>query len=68
MDYMGKDKEGHGGDIISIASVAGLTSFPGAPSYTASKHALIGFTRSMSVKKNSLRLQLCYSLFISKML
>lgn len=61
MDYMSKDNDGLGGLIINISSVAGLTSFPGAPSYTASKHAIIGFTRSLSVwNKVTLRLHLGY--------
>jgi NAD(P)-dependent dehydrogenase (short-subunit alcohol dehydrogenase family) len=37
------------GWIVNIASVAGLNTCPGAPSYTASKHAVVGLTRSIAV-------------------
>jgi NAD(P)-dependent dehydrogenase (short-subunit alcohol dehydrogenase family) len=38
-----------GGSIISLSSVLGLVSIPGAPAaYTASKHAVIGLTRQFA--------------------
>ncbi|MCV6584899.1 MAG: SDR family oxidoreductase [Marinibacterium sp.] len=44
-------KSMHGTDwgrVISIASIAGVRGLPGAPCYTATKHGLIGLTRSLS--------------------
>jgi NAD(P)-dependent dehydrogenase (short-subunit alcohol dehydrogenase family) len=36
----------HGGSIVATASLAGLTSMPFDPLYTATKHAVVGFVRS----------------------
>jgi len=44
--YMGKNKGGHGGIVISTASIAGFLPIYKCPSYTASKHGIIGLTRS----------------------
>jgi NAD(P)-dependent dehydrogenase (short-subunit alcohol dehydrogenase family) len=41
-------QQGDGGVIVNVASIAGLTALPGNPSYTASKHAVIGLTRSIA--------------------
>jgi meso-butanediol dehydrogenase/(S,S)-butanediol dehydrogenase/diacetyl reductase len=41
---------GHGGRIINIASQAAKTGFPHMASYTASKHGMIGLTRSNAVE------------------
>ena len=38
-----------GGSIVNIASVAGLIGAPKAAAYTASKHAVVGLTRSAAV-------------------
>ncbi|KAL5005314.1 hypothetical protein ScPMuIL_018770 [Solemya velum] len=38
-----------GGVIINISSIAGVVPVAGAPVYTATKHGVIGFTRSCSV-------------------
>jgi len=40
--------QGGGGAIVNVASIAGLTSLALAPSYTASKHAVVGLTRSIA--------------------
>ncbi|TVY84821.1 2-(R)-hydroxypropyl-CoM dehydrogenase [Lachnellula suecica] len=37
------------GNIINMASVGGLVGLGGAPIYTASKHAVIGFTKQISL-------------------
>jgi NAD(P)-dependent dehydrogenase (short-subunit alcohol dehydrogenase family) len=37
------------GHIINIASIAGFVAFPGRSAYTASKGALVQFTRSLAV-------------------
>lgn len=42
--------ERQGGRIINIASLAGLVGHPFNASYSASKHALIGFTKSIRVE------------------
>lgn len=41
---------GHGGRIINIASVAGLIGTPGFGHYCASKHAMIGMTKTMAAE------------------
>lgn len=42
--------EGDGGAIVNIASIAGLIGFPGASVYVASKHAVIGLTKSAALE------------------
>ncbi|XP_053703627.1 15-hydroxyprostaglandin dehydrogenase [NAD(+)]-like [Synchiropus splendidus] len=49
LDHMNKLKGGSGGHIINMASVAGLGAFPSSPVYVATKHAVVGFTRSMAL-------------------
>ncbi len=39
-----------GGSIVNTASVAGVTGFVRSPSYTASKHAVIGLTKSAALQ------------------
>ncbi|XP_022090280.1 15-hydroxyprostaglandin dehydrogenase [NAD(+)]-like [Acanthaster planci] len=46
LKHMSLDEGGHGGTIINMASVAGLRPIPYMPSYAASKHAIIGMTKS----------------------
>jgi 3-hydroxybutyrate dehydrogenase len=36
------------GRVVNVASVAGLRGFPYISAYTASKHALVGLTRSLA--------------------
>ncbi|MFK0334353.1 SDR family NAD(P)-dependent oxidoreductase [Rhizobium sp. NPDC090275] len=43
-------KQGQGGRIINIASQAGKSGFALAAAYTASKHGLIGLTRSIALE------------------
>jgi meso-butanediol dehydrogenase/(S,S)-butanediol dehydrogenase/diacetyl reductase len=42
--------QGEGGRIITIASQAAKSGFPFAAAYTASKHGVVGFTRSAAVE------------------
>ncbi|XP_022090129.1 15-hydroxyprostaglandin dehydrogenase [NAD(+)]-like isoform X2 [Acanthaster planci] len=46
--YMSPDNGGNGGKIINIASMAGLWPIYLMPVYSASKHAVIGFTKSLA--------------------
>ncbi len=39
-----------GGSIVNISSIAGLTGTPGTAAYTASKHAVIGLTRTSALE------------------
>ena len=47
--YMGKDEGGKGGVVVNIASIAGLGPYAATPIYVATKHAVIGLTRSFGV-------------------
>ena len=42
-------EQGRGGSIINTASIAGLIGSPEIPAYTASKHAVIGLTKSAAI-------------------
>ncbi|XP_028322756.1 15-hydroxyprostaglandin dehydrogenase [NAD(+)]-like [Gouania willdenowi] len=48
MEQMNKQSGGQGGVIINTSSLAGLGPFPSFPVYTATKHAVVGFTRAMA--------------------
>jgi short-subunit dehydrogenase len=39
-----------GGDIVNVASVAAVHAFPQAAGYVASKHGLLGFSRSLAAE------------------
>ena len=45
------------GTIVNVASLAGRNGFPGGTAYTASKHAVLGFSRSLmlEVRKENIR-------------
>jgi NAD(P)-dependent dehydrogenase (short-subunit alcohol dehydrogenase family) len=43
-------KQDSGGKIVNIASFVGLVGFPGVPLYSASKHAIVGMTRTAALE------------------
>jgi len=47
-EVIGPMRKRGGGSIVNIASVAGKNGFPNMGAYCASKHALIGLTRSLA--------------------
>ncbi|XP_052893393.1 alcohol dehydrogenase 1-like [Anopheles moucheti] len=50
LNIMSRAKGGKGGVIVNVASTAGLEPIAFLPTYCASKHGIIGFTRSIGVK------------------
>jgi 15-hydroxyprostaglandin dehydrogenase (NAD) len=46
---MGKDEGGKGGVVVNMASIAGLRPTATFPVYVATKHAVIGLSRSFGV-------------------
>lgn len=52
---MQKDSGGKGGVIVNISSVAGLYSLSQLPVYSATKHAVVSFSRSFAVRYGSSR-------------
>lgn len=47
MQYMGKNNGGSGGIIVNVASVLGLQPLSSCPIHVATKHFVIGFSRSL---------------------
>jgi len=50
LNYMSKQKNGNGGTIINIASIAGLRYSPYLPVYSASKFAVVAFSQALKVR------------------
>jgi short-subunit dehydrogenase len=46
---MGKEEGCKGGVVVNISSIVGLEPLAGSPVYVATKHAVIGLTRSFGV-------------------
>ncbi|XP_059491063.1 15-hydroxyprostaglandin dehydrogenase [NAD(+)]-like [Neocloeon triangulifer] len=46
MRFMGKDRGGKGGTIVNVGSNTSMRPYVSAPIYSATKHAVLGFTRS----------------------
>ncbi|XP_072478674.1 15-hydroxyprostaglandin dehydrogenase [NAD(+)] [Notamacropus eugenii] len=55
LDYMSKQNGGDGGVIINMSSLAGLMPAAHQPVYCASKHGIIGFTRSAAMAAHSMK-------------
>lgn len=47
--FMGKDRGGRGGVVVNMGSNVSLRPYVSLPIYTATKHAILGFTRSYGV-------------------
>ena len=60
LQYMGKDKGGKGGVVVNISSIAGLAPLAGCPVYVATKHAVIGLTRSFGVSTACSNMDILY--------
>ena len=43
-------KQDRGGSIVNTSSAAGLIGIPGAPSYNASKHGVVGLTKTVALE------------------
>lgn len=49
VELMSIENGGRGGIVANVASVCGLDYIFGVPIYNATKHAVVGFTRSLAV-------------------
>lgn len=49
---MGKDKNGNGGVVVNIGSAASVRPQISTPVYTATKHAVLGLSRSCGVRQH----------------
>lgn len=49
LPHMDKSQHGRGGVICNIGSVYGLEPAPATPVYSAAKHGVVGWTRSLAV-------------------
>ncbi|KAJ6668636.1 hypothetical protein lerEdw1_012118 [Lerista edwardsae] len=49
LDYMKTENGGNGGVIVNMSSLAGLIPVGQQPVYSASKHGVVGFTRSIAM-------------------
>lgn len=54
MKLMSIETGGKGGVIANITSIAGISIIPVMPIYTATKHAVTAFTRSLAVSIDDL--------------
>uniref|UniRef100_A0A1B0CHV3 Putative 15-hydroxyprostaglandin dehydrogenase n=1 Tax=Lutzomyia longipalpis TaxID=7200 RepID=A0A1B0CHV3_LUTLO len=53
MEYMRVNgAKGRGGVVVNISSIAGILPMSRAPTYSATKHAIVAFTRSLALGHN----------------
>jgi NADP-dependent 3-hydroxy acid dehydrogenase YdfG len=50
--------QGHG-KVVNMASITGLVPFPGVSGYSATKHAVVAFTRCLEVECEDLGIEFC---------
>ncbi|XP_015173889.1 PREDICTED: peroxisomal hydratase-dehydrogenase-epimerase-like [Polistes dominula] len=48
IQQMRRDLDGNGGVVVNVSSIAGLWSLPQLPVYSATKHAVVNFSRSFA--------------------
>jgi len=53
MRFMSKERGGKGGTVVNIGSNTSMRPYVSAPIYSATKHAVLGFTRSFGVSNFS---------------
>lgn len=61
LEHMNKLTGGQGGTIINTASIAGLQPGPIFPAYSATKHGVVGFTRSMAAASDASGYGVCFN-------
>lgn len=49
IQHMSKDKGGHGGILVNVSQHMDIRNTAQLPVYTATKHAIIGLSQSLSV-------------------
>ncbi|XP_055955674.1 15-hydroxyprostaglandin dehydrogenase [NAD(+)] [Patella vulgata] len=68
LQYMRQDQGGRGGVIVNISSMAGLNPNPFGPVYCATKHAIVGFSRSVAMfpetAQNGVRINILCPAFV----
>ncbi|XP_067852036.1 15-hydroxyprostaglandin dehydrogenase [NAD(+)]-like [Heptranchias perlo] len=71
LQHMSKENGGSGGVIVNVASMAGLLPFVAGPVYAASKHAVLGFTKSLAMsclEKHGVRINAVCPTFVDTLL
>lgn len=62
--FMSKEKGNAGGTIVNIGSLSSSKPFVSSPIYTATKHAILGLTKSYGVSKKIFALKIQVQLFL----
>jgi 15-hydroxyprostaglandin dehydrogenase (NAD) len=57
---MGKEEGGKGGVVVNMSSLLGLRGFAALPVYAATKHAVIGLSRSFGVSTANNNVDILY--------
>ncbi|XP_041379737.1 15-hydroxyprostaglandin dehydrogenase [NAD(+)]-like [Gigantopelta aegis] len=68
LDAMRRDKGGHGGVIVNVSSMAGVSPNPFGPVYSATKYGILGFSQSWAMNpdiiKNGVRVNVLCPSFV----